>query len=163
MRIASHATSSKLWNPPVPYLCYLYYLIHSIYEPVRGHGITGWQLVTSWLLSDSWVTHSLPAGHGLPYFMIRAIPTARATRTIIIIVQIVIGVRLLALASLRSDALLRLRLLFMVVTVTRFLPESIAYRHLPGAAFQIYFFLSRDSNAWRNTSGTSARLGLFAW
>ena len=81
-----------------------------------------------------------------------------------IIVQIVIGVRLLTLASLRSDALLRLRLLLMVVIVTSFLPESITYRHLHGAAaFQIYFFLSWDSNAWRNTSGTSARLGLFAW
>ena len=47
-----------------------------------------------------------------------------------IIVQIVIGVRLLTLASLRSDALLRLRLLLMVVIVTSFLPESITYRHL---------------------------------
>lgn len=38
--------------------------------------------------------------------MIRAMPTARATRVMMIIVQIVIGVRLLTLASLRSDALL---------------------------------------------------------
>jgi hypothetical protein len=40
--------------------------------------------------------------------------TARVTRTMIIIVQTVIEVRLLALASLRSDALLRLRLVLMV-------------------------------------------------
>jgi hypothetical protein len=50
----------------------------------------------------------------MAYFMIRAIPTARATRTMMIIVQIVIGVRLLTLASLRPDALLRFRLLLMV-------------------------------------------------
>ena len=68
------------------------------------------------------------------YFMIRAIPTARATRTMMIIVQIVIGLCLLTLASLRSDALLRLRLLLIAVTATGFLPESIAYRHLHGAA-----------------------------
>ena len=37
-----------------------------------------------------------------------------------IIVQIVIGVRLLTFTNLRSDALLRLRLLLMVVTVTTF-------------------------------------------
>ena len=37
-----------------------------------------------------------------------------------IIVQIVIGVRLLALASLRSDALPRFRLLLIVVTATGF-------------------------------------------
>ena len=70
----------------------------------------------------------------MAYFMIRAIPTARATRTMIIIVQIVIGVRLLTLASLRSDALLRFRLLLIVVTATGFLPESTAYRHHHGAA-----------------------------
>jgi hypothetical protein len=47
------------------------------------------------------------------YFIIRAMPTARATRAIMIIVQIVIGLRLLILTSLRSDALLRLRLLLI--------------------------------------------------
>jgi len=38
-----------------------------------------------------------------------------------IIVKIVIGVRLLTLASLRSDPLLRLRLVLMVFTTTGFL------------------------------------------
>jgi hypothetical protein len=47
------------------------------------------------------------------YFIIRAMPTARATKAIMIIVQIVIGLRLLILTSLRSDALLRLRLLLI--------------------------------------------------
>jgi hypothetical protein len=50
-------------------------------------------------------------------------PTARATKTMMIIVQIVIGVRLLTLASLRSDALLFLRLLLITtcerITITR--------------------------------------------
>jgi len=40
-------------------------------------------------------------------------PIARATKAMTIIVQIVTGTRLLILASLRSDALLRLRLLLM--------------------------------------------------
>jgi hypothetical protein len=46
--------------------------------------------------------------------MIRAIPMARTTRAMMIIVQIVMGVRLLTLASLRSEDLLRLRLVLMV-------------------------------------------------
>jgi len=41
--------------------------------------------------------------------MVRASPTARTTKPITIIVQIVIGARLLTLASLRCNALLRLR------------------------------------------------------
>ena len=40
------------------------------------------------------------------YLQVRARPTATTTRAIITIVQIVVGLRLLALASLRSDCLL---------------------------------------------------------
>ena len=61
--------------------------------------------------------------------MIRAIPTARATRTMMIIVQIVIAERLLTLATLRSDALLFLRLLFIKAHGGIGIPEPIVSRY----------------------------------
>jgi len=51
-------------------------------------------------------TSTIPVGHR----QVRDSPTARTTTTIMSTVQTVIGLRLLALASLRSDSLL-LRLL----------------------------------------------------
>ncbi|MBI2869902.1 MAG: hypothetical protein HYX96_08775 [Chloroflexi bacterium] len=48
--------------------------------------------------------------------MTRAMPAARAARAIMIIVQIVTGLRLPDLASLRSDALLCLRLVLITFT-----------------------------------------------
>ena len=62
---------------------------------------------------------------------------AKATRAMMIMLQIVIGVRLLALASLRSDALLRLRLLLMAevhwAVVVRYLVSLVQLRVLRSA------------------------------